>query len=689
MHYVRLALIVLGVAATPGGCGDGDQPGGCGDGDQPGGCGDGGQPQLDAPLTPPSLSSIDPALGDSHGGVVLHLGGEHLGDVTAVDIGGVRCDGLVVRSESALDCIAPALPSGRYDVVATSPDGEAELASAWESWSPASLSGVRLFQSDVGVERDEDVAAIPVWSMIAGRAPFRPRDGAGLVHAFGRLWLLGGWDPAGPAAWSNLPTTNEVWVSDDGGVTWTEVLPHDSAPPATGPTARFGPRHTAGWLRHEVDGVEYLYVIGGDIFNGGTPDVWRSADGQSWEEVTSAAPWGPRALHMVGVYEGDLYVMGGQLDIADPATCLSDVWRSSDGGFTWERLADAPWAPRGMVYSLVEHAGFLWVVGGGTYDDAPRTYHNDVWRFDGETWEEVSADGAAPWAPREYHNVFVFRGELWLSSGYEADDQNHGDVWHSVDGVDWLELPAQGFAPGHADGLAVTPEGPVHASGNAFDDEVFRLEITDAAPVSGWAPVTGQAPLVASPGPRPLLLASRLSGQPAVRLSGGAVLRRDWDALPEGWSVFWIGRSLRRVGSSDSPNPGQTLVGDSLGSCRAEIGYSDDQAELVLLDAAGSWVDGHMVRGEDLTDGEPHLVGFTVEPNGVARAYVDGQAVGEVFMGAYDAPYMGWDSLGAGYGLANADIDLGALLVAPSVLDDAAIEELAVWSRKWGVALAL
>lgn len=634
---------------------------------------------------PPSLTSIDPPLGDTAGGVLVRLTGEHLDGATAVTLGGAPCTALVVRSATTLDCVAPALPPGTYDVVAATARGTAERKAAWEAWSPASLPGARLFQSDRGAVLDGAVGDLPVWSMVTGTAPFRPRDGAGLVYAFGRLWLLGGWDPAGPAEWASSPTTNEVWVSDDGGATWSAVLAHDQAPPSTGPTARFGPRHTAGWLRHEVAGTEYLYVIGGDIFNGGTPDVWRSADGTHWEQVTSAAAFGPRVLHMVGVYKGALYVMGGQLDIADPTTCLKDVWRSTDGGQSWERLPDAPWAPRGMVYSLVEHAGYLWLVGGGTYDDGPRTYYNDVWRFDGQAWEQVLANGVAPWAPREYHNVFVWQGELWLSSGYEADDQNHGDVWHSTDGIQWRELPAQGFAPGHADGVAVTPDGPVHASGNAFDREVYRLRLQRGAPVTGWTPATNDASLGSVAGPRPLWLEAQLGPQPAVRLSGGAILRRDWDALPQGRSTFWIGSTRRRVASSDSPNPGQTIVGDSRGSCRAQLGYGSDEIELVVTDADGAWSAGHMRRGAQVTDGAPHLVGFTQAQSGVAHAYVDGAQVGEAFQGSYDAPYMGWDSLGAGFGLANADVDLGALLITPNVLDDATIARLALWSRKWGV----
>ena len=634
---------------------------------------------------PPSIAGIDPPLGDPLGGQPVEISGDGLLGATIL-IGDQPCSEIEPIDPRSVRCLAPALPEGLWDVAVESEAGRARFSGGYESWSPLSIADVRLFRSDMGALTAGEPELAPIWTLIAGSSPWRPRDGAGLVYAFGRLWLIGGWDPSGPPEWSGQPTTNEVWVSDDGGRSFSLALAHDPSPPESGPGARFGPRHTAGFLAHTVGGVEYLYVIGGDIYDGGTPDVWRSADGNVWERLTASAPWGPRVLHMVGVYQGDLYVAGGQTDANDRESALSDVWRSSDGGSTWERLEDAPWAPRGMVYGLVEHEGYLWLAGGGTYDDSERSYYSDVWRFDGEQWTEVLADGSAPWAARQYHNVFAWGGELWISSGYGADDQNRGDVWHSPDGALWSELPAQAFAPGHADGLAVTPEGPVHASGNAFDTEVFLLQELSSAPLVQWVDQGVASRLLLPLLAAPARVESAFGALPGIQIAGSAHLTLDaWEPLPEGRSTFFIGATLRAREPLGFVNAAQTVVGDSLGSCRAQLGYGGDRAQLVVTDAEGDPSGGQISRGEDLTDGSAHLIGFTFAPNQPARIYIDGLEAGEEWSGVYDSAYMGWDTVGAGFaGDAPAHVLLGAVIVAPAVLSGEDLAKLALWARRWG-----
>ncbi|MFO0744321.1 MAG: hypothetical protein U1F43_01435 [Myxococcota bacterium] len=423
----------------------------------------------------PTLASIDPPLGDTLGGVRAALAGTHLLATTAITIGGLACADLAVADDAHATCVAPALAAGHYDVALATPDGTATLLAAYEAWSPTQIADARVYTSAAGLTLDAPLGPAWLWEQRASSAPWHPRDGAGLVWLAGKLWLLGGWYSPQVAEWHDQYTTNEVWSSDDVGATWTLELPDDPSPPESGPGARWLPRHTAGWLTYEYDNVEYAYVVGGDIFHV-TGDVWRSADGVTWEEVTAHAPWEGRVLQMVGTYAGDLYLMGGQTSIADPSTVLHDVWRSRDGGASWTRLADAPWAARGMAYNPVEFDGKLWLMGGGTYDDdGPRIFYNDVWSFDGASWVEVSPDGAAPWTGREYHNTFAAGGELWVSSGYEADQLNHNDFWHSADGVAWTRAANAPMQPGHADAIAITPSGVVHASGNAMDGYVFRM----------------------------------------------------------------------------------------------------------------------------------------------------------------------------------------------------------------------
>src|SRR5262249_55448860 len=109
-----------------------------------------------------------------------------------------------------------------------------------------------------------------------------------------------------------------------------------------------------------------------------------------------------------------------------------------------------------------------------------RTFYNDVWKFDGTTWTEVLANGHSQWPAREYHNVKSFDGKLWISGGYNyaGVNGNHNDVYYSADGVSWTKFGVTApWNPEHAAGLAETPRGLVHCSGNALDRFVYRLEL--------------------------------------------------------------------------------------------------------------------------------------------------------------------------------------------------------------------
>ena len=67
-------------------------------------------------------------------------------------------------------------------------------------------------------------------------------------------------------------------------------------------------------------------------------DVWVSDDGLQWTEVTSAAPWSPRAYPGVVALDDALYMLGGE--------GLADVWQTSDGKQWTEVNPEADWKPR-------------------------------------------------------------------------------------------------------------------------------------------------------------------------------------------------------------------------------------------------------------------------------------------------------------------------------------------------------
>lgn len=303
------------------------------------------------------------------------------------------------------------------------------------------------------------------WQCITLQADFAGRDGAGALTFKDRMWLLGGWNPTDKVNFPQI-CNSEVWCSADG-ATWTEANPQ----------APWEGRHTAGYAVHQAR----MWIIGGDANQRHyQSDVWNSADGVNWELVTDRVPWHPRVLHYTVAFKGKLWIMGGQTLPqfgGGEEIFYSDVW-NSENGRDWTKVADhCPWGPRGMIGGAAVFQDRIWILGGGTYDTPTiptREFYNDVWSStDGVHWEQVLA--AAPWHPRQYHDVAVWDGKLWVMEGYHADGGNRNDVWYSSDGVNWYELPNTPWAPRHAASLFVHNDALWMVAGNNMFPDVWKL----------------------------------------------------------------------------------------------------------------------------------------------------------------------------------------------------------------------
>ena len=304
------------------------------------------------------------------------------------------------------------------------------------------------------------------WSCKTESAAFAGRDGAGALVFLNKMWLLGGWNPQDKVNFPQI-CNSEVWTSVDG-ATWTLVTKQ----------APWEGRHTAGYTVH----AGRMWIIGGDCNQGHyQTDVWSSADGLAWECVTDDVPWGQRALHHTLVFHGKLWIMGGQampgfVPGAEEAF-HNDVWCSSDG-VSWERVVEhAPWEPRGMIGGSVVFQDRIWLLGGGTYDTptTPRrkSYH-DVWSSaDGVEWTQHTT--AAAWPPRQYQDVAVFDGRMWLMEGGVPGEGNLADVWYSEDGASWHELPDTPWAPRHAASVFVYDDGLWMVAGNNMFPDAWKL----------------------------------------------------------------------------------------------------------------------------------------------------------------------------------------------------------------------
>lgn len=320
------------------------------------------------------------------------------------------------------------------------------------------------------------------WVEVNSDASFAPRDGAGALVFDDRMWLLGGWNPRDMV---NFPRTcnNEVWSSDDGR-DW--VLEKPNTFHNIGKTfnrySDWAGRHTAGYAVFN----DRMWIVGGDANQGHYHnDVWNSPDGKTWEYVNKQkpVPWGPRALHHTVVFDGRIWIMGGQTmpQFAEAEEkYFNDIWTTRDGRI-WERvIPDEPfWTPRGAIGGSAVLNGRMWIIGGARYpvdNQSPAVRYNGVWSSsDGMKWECHTK--SAPWKPRIYHDVAVFDEKLWLLEGGVEGAGNTNEVWFSSDGESWKQLPGTPWKPRHAASVFVFKNALWMVAGNNMESDVWKLEI--------------------------------------------------------------------------------------------------------------------------------------------------------------------------------------------------------------------
>lgn len=229
-------------------------------------------------------------------------------------------------------------------------------------------------------------------------------EGVFTTHMFfkSKLWMFGG------LKYNERVPQNDIWSSPDG-KTWAKAK------------GAWSPRKSTSvvvfkdnlWLFGGADKVKQDFSTVHTL-----NDVWRSADGLHWTQVTAAAPWSPREEASVQVFKGAMYVLGGER--------MADVWRSKDG-INWTRLtATAPWKARNG-YATSVYGDKLWVFGG--WKGVPTNALNDIWySTDGKKWLRQTAH--APWAPRSPRTI-VYKDKLWIFSGKHTGGKDNwgGDIW--------------------------------------------------------------------------------------------------------------------------------------------------------------------------------------------------------------------------------------------------------------------
>lgn len=242
----------------------------------------------------------------------------------------------------------------------------------------------------------------------------------------GTMLMLGGESGIG-----GIEFLSDVWRSDDGAHSW--YLVNHRAP-------------WAGRAGHKglVVGKE-VWMLGGGVrtlarrlFN----DVWITSDlGLTWEQRTSKAEWSPRAGMETAIIGSEVFLMGGDHDVpvfSSKGPNFNDVWKSGDGGRSWQFVDTADWITRtGQKCAQLELNGTIYCVG-GAHQNGTTFLQHDVWSSqDGHKWNQISntAWGCAPQAAscgKDDMLLLPRDGELWTFGGDEETGQSGGQdnsVW--------------------------------------------------------------------------------------------------------------------------------------------------------------------------------------------------------------------------------------------------------------------
>lgn len=689
------------------------------------------------PPAPLSLTEVEPHIVDPTGGSRLSVHGvgflatDAHPAVGRVTVGGVEAERVDVLTDDALEIlVGPGVAGAGQDLVVWRGEESATLTGAVEGWSPAEIGGARLFDAAKGVTAGDEGSSYEWQRLTAEISPdWRVRDGntTTWLPSTGRYWMVGGWNGyQEPDGFSHVPpestyplqnTTDEVWSSPDG-VDWTLEVPHE--------TGLFERRHA----HNTVLWNDQLWMVGGDTHQGYyNHDVVRSDDGVDWTVVlgpgTTEPPWEERALQTIGVYDGRLWMAGGQ-DLLGPIedyTYHNDVWVTEDGT-NWEQVApdrpasDTVWGGCGVLDGLVEFRGEMWLVGCAweREDASGHAMFNDVWSTtDGVSW---TRHAEPPWAGKIWPNVVVWDDRLWILFGYTYGDAaggwpagNANEAWYSDDGEVWTALPHDVPVPAsHAQGVAVTEDALLLAGGNysfgigaGWDPSAWRLVAFHGEWVDAWEDRGTDARVVfpAEASARPLWVADAFGeGRPGLQFDGSddalSLVGPEGESLPAGASVFWVGRAPYLPSPwawEDSFAPVSTVVGGpgATGAPVMSVGYTEGSLVLRSLDDApgayGEPVYGRVVLGERLAEGPGavHVHGMTYALDGTVSGWSDGVVVGGG-TADYGAP-RAWSAIGEGmddtyYG-PNTRFEgtLGAVLVVPEVVDAATVERIQAWAR--------
>ena len=222
-------------------------------------------------------------------------------------------------------------------------------------------------------------------------------------------------------------------------------------------------------------------MIGGQhTTSGRSNEVWRSADGGlTWDQAAAGTTadstlFTGRSAHTAEVIGDSIYLLGGTTDGTDR---LNDVWTSADRGVTWRQTAAATRRyPIRRVHSSAVLGTTLYVIAGSGSSGVV----GDIWQSTnlGSTWTRIT--NFANFGRIFNHASVVVANRVYVIGGFQFSSVSDvNSVWRSaagtVGGTNWTQIAMGTRFSGRRNHSAVVLNGAIYViGGGSFNDDVWR-----------------------------------------------------------------------------------------------------------------------------------------------------------------------------------------------------------------------
>lgn len=182
---------------------------------------------------------------------------------------------------------------------------------------------------------------------------------------------------------------------------------------------RYG--HTA--FEHEGN----MYIFGGcNESKLPTSQIWMlDLDNQEWIKCeTSGKTPNSRSFHMNILYQENLYIFGGKLNVA---VKYNDIWKLDMKTMNWQEIKVRGWIPTPRYgFSATRDSSKIFIFGGDT--DKGKTNQILIFEIERKSWQLIGLKGRQPQS-RMYHTQVYYKEKNYIIGGAENIVKAVSDIW--------------------------------------------------------------------------------------------------------------------------------------------------------------------------------------------------------------------------------------------------------------------